>query len=144
MSLKDLFDKEKGVLHKAENRLANTEEDWKTKGDRHTAESLEKIFAYLDKNKETFDRLKPDFSRVYTRLGNHLDAAGHDTSAVTAYDRALGLDEENFDALNAKGDFLLERGMCEGALELFDRHAEVGGGRAQEPGVPGCPPGPGR
>jgi superkiller protein 3 len=121
MSLKDLFDKEKGVLHKAEKRLASAEEERKAKGDRYTAETLEKVFAYLDKNQDTFDRLKPDFSRVYTRLGNRLDSVGHDTSAVKAFDRALELDEENFDALNAKGDFLMDRGMCEGALTLFDR-----------------------
>ncbi len=121
MSLKDLFDKEKGVLHKAEKRLATAEEHEKTKGKRHAGEELERCMAYLDKNQDSFQKLRPDFSRVYTRLGNRLENVGHDSSAVKAYDHALKLDEENFDALNAKGDFMLERGAEEGALKMYDR-----------------------
>jgi len=69
MSLKDLFDKEKGVLHKAEKRLASAEEHLETKGKRQTGDEMERTLAYLDKNREAYQKLKPEFSRVYTRLG---------------------------------------------------------------------------
>jgi len=121
MSLKDLFDKEKGVLRKAEKRLAHAEDIRKDKGDKIAGDALEKVLVLLDNNYAVYDNLKGDFSRVYTHLGGLLEAMGRDSSAVRAYDKALSLDEENFDALNAKGVFMLERGADEGAIDLFDR-----------------------
>ena len=121
MSLKDLFDKEKGVLHKAEKRIAQAELLRKGKGDRIAGDALDKVLVLLDNNFAVYDRLKGDFSRVYTHLGGLLEATGRDSSAVRAYDKALSLDEENFDALNAKGVFLLDHGAEDGAIEMFDR-----------------------
>ncbi len=119
--LKDLFNKEKSVLSKAEKRIAQAEREREERGDARAAESFERALMYLDKNEEVFERLKADFSKTYTRLGTRLESVGRDASAAKAYDKALSLDEENFDALNSKGAFLLERDMEEGALALFDR-----------------------
>ncbi|MCJ2541218.1 MAG: hypothetical protein LN414_08115, partial [Candidatus Thermoplasmatota archaeon] len=69
MSLKDLFDKEKGVLHKVEKRMTAAEEHQKTKGDRIAVQEYEKVLVYMDKNREVYVKLKPDISRQYTRLG---------------------------------------------------------------------------
>jgi len=119
--LKDLFDKEKGVLSKAEKRLAQADRDKEAKGEERAAASYDKLFNYLEESRDVFDRHKGDFSRIYTQLAGRLEGCGHDAEAVRAYDRALGLDEANFDALNGKGAFLLERGAAEGALGMFDR-----------------------
>ncbi len=123
--LKDLFDKEKGVLSKAEKRLAQAEREREAKGEDRAAATLEKLFNYLEENRGAIDRHRPDFSRIYTQLAARLEGCGKDAEAVRAYDRALGLDEANFDALNGKGTFLLERDAAEGALGMFDRALKV-------------------
>ena len=119
--LMDLFDKEKGVLSKAEKRLAQADKDKEGKGEERAAASYEKLFNYLEENRDIIDRHRADFSSLYTRLAGRLTEHGKDAEAVRAYDRALGLDESNFDALNGKGTFLLERDAAEGALGMYDR-----------------------
>ncbi len=121
MSLKDLFDKEKGVLRKAEKRIVHAEDLRKDKGDRVAGDALDKVLVLLDNNFAVYDRLKGDFSRVYTRLGGLLEVTGRDSSAVRAYDKALSLDEERFHRL-------LKRFNLELGLDAFQpRSASPGG-----------------
>mgnify|MGYP006266895917 CR=1 FL=1 len=88
--LMDLFDREKGILSKADKRLLKADQEAEERGADRAAASYVKLLDYLEENRGSVVRLRGDLSRVYTKLGERLERAGRDEPAAVALEARIG------------------------------------------------------
>lgn len=67
---------------------------------------------------------------AYYQIGRSRQAQGHLAGAEAAYGKALAIDPENVDAMNALGALYAERGELERAAEIYKRVVELSPKRA--------------